>query len=171
MSESLPVGYALRLGSTLDRALLLSFIHKTYAEISPETDFTHLAETVDQYLSRDTPLWWVYQPGSEAPTGLPSRSACQPRSGIVGCLWLGTAIAQSSGLRHPHIFLLYIAPSHRRQGLGKALMRQAEEWARQRGDRLLSLQVFQTNQPALNLYRSLGYETESLWLVKQMGEE
>jgi ribosomal protein S18 acetylase RimI-like enzyme len=168
MSESLPAGYAIRQGSTLDRALLLKFLQRTYAEITPGSDFTHLAETVDQYFSKETPLWWVHQPASKTPIGLPSLSASLSRSGTVGCLWLGTAIAQSTGLSHTHIFLLYVTPSHRRQGLGKALMRQAEEWTAQRGDRQISLQVFQNNEPALNLYRSLGYEIESLWMVKRL---
>jgi ribosomal protein S18 acetylase RimI-like enzyme len=170
MSQSLPAGYAIRQGSTLDRALLLKFLQSTYAEITPGTDFIHLAKTVDQYFSKDTPLWWVDHT-ADLPDGLPALLPSQARTGAVGCLWVGTAIAQSTGTRHPHIFLLYIAPPHRRQGLGSALMQQAEQWATQRGDRQISLQVFQTNQPALDLYRSLGYETESLWLVKRVNSE
>lgn len=167
MSVSLPAGYAIRQGSTLERALLLKFLQQTYAEIAPGKDHAYLAETVDQYFSNETPLWWLHQTGVEVPTGLPSLSN-PSRATAIGCLWLGTAIAQPTGDRHTHIFLLYITPSHRRQGLGSALMQQAEAWARQHGDRQISLQVFITNQPALNLYRSLGYETESLWMVKKL---
>lgn len=166
MSVSLPGGYYIRQGCTLERALLLKFLQKTYAEIAPGGEYTHLAATVDQYFSNETPLWWLHETTSEGSAGLPSLSASQSRALAIGCLWLGTAIAQSTGNRHTHIFLLYVAPAHRRQGLASALMQQAEVWARQQGDRQISLQVFTTNQPALNLYRSLGYETESLWMVK-----
>lgn len=166
MSVFLPAGYAIHQGSALERALLLKFLQKTYAEIAPGGNHAHLAETIDQYFSNETPLWWIHLTASEDSTGLPSLSASQSRATAVGCLWLGTAIAQPTGYRHTHVFLLYVAPAHRRRGLGSALMQQAETWAKQRGDRQISLQVFTTNQPALNLYRSLGYETESLWMVK-----
>lgn len=171
MSVSLPAGYAIRQGSTLQRALLLKFLQITYSEIAPGGDQSHLAETVDQYFSNETPLWWMHQVVSEELTGLPSLSASQSKTTAIGCLWLGTAIAQSTGDRHTHVFLLYVAPAHRRRGLGSALMQHAEAWAKQRGDRQISLQVFTANQPALNLYRSLGYETESLWMVKELRRE
>jgi ribosomal protein S18 acetylase RimI-like enzyme len=47
-------------------------------------------------------------------------------------------------------------------------MRHAEDWARTRGDRQIGLQVFQYNQPAINLYRQLGYHTQSLLMVKPL---
>jgi len=83
---------------------------------------------------------------------------------------VGNAIDQIGGSRHAHIFLLYVVPEHRRQGIGTALMRYVENWAIQRGDRQLGLQVFQSNQAALNLYNQLGYQTQSLWMVKSLNE-
>jgi ribosomal protein S18 acetylase RimI-like enzyme len=83
-------------------------------------------------------------------------------------LWLGNAIDQVIGDRYAYIFLLYVVPHCRQQGIGKALMRQAEDWAMARGDRQLGLQVFPHNQPALNLYSRLGYQTQSLWMVKPL---
>jgi ribosomal protein S18 acetylase RimI-like enzyme len=90
------------------------------------------------------------------------------RPSPVACLWLGNAIDQVTGDRHAHIFLLYVLPEYRRRGIGKALVDSAENWARARGDRQMGLQVFQTNQPALNLYRQLGYQTQSLWMLKPL---
>jgi GNAT superfamily N-acetyltransferase len=81
---------------------------------------------------------------------------------------MGNAIDQISGLRHAHIFLLYINPEHRRKGIGTALMQYAENWAKQRGDNQIALQVFQTNTPALNLYNQLGYQIQSLWMIKPL---
>jgi ribosomal protein S18 acetylase RimI-like enzyme len=81
---------------------------------------------------------------------------------------VGNAIDQVSGDRHAHIFLLYVVPEHRRRGIGKALMQYVEKWAIARGDRQIGLQVFQSNQPALNLYNQLGYQTQSLWMLKEI---
>ena len=81
---------------------------------------------------------------------------------------MGNAIDQVRGDRHAHIFLLYVEPEHRRRGIGTALLRYLENWAIQRGDRQIGLQVFQSNQAALNLYNQLGYETQSLWMVKSL---
>ncbi|MCW6050422.1 GNAT family N-acetyltransferase [Lyngbya sp. CCAP 1446/10] len=171
MSAEILPGYGLRSGSGLDRAKLLKFLHHTYRELYPDRELGHLAQTVEQYFSNQTPLWWVEclknsQKEGESFSVLPSQSA--NLKSIVGCLWLGNAIDQTTGERHGHIFLLYIAPEHRRQGLGAALIIQAENWARSRGDRQIGLQVFLNNQPAMNLYQKLGYESHSVWMIKSL---
>lgn len=150
MAEFIP-GYSLRVGSGLDRALLLKFMQRTYQELYPAHSFAHLSQTIEQYLSTETPLLWVEQ--MQKP---------------VACLWMGNATDQIQGDRHTYIFLLYVNPSHRRQGIGAALMKQAENLARERGDRQIGLQVFQQNQPALNLYERLGYSVQSLWMTKTL---
>ncbi len=154
MAEKLLPDYTIRSGSTLDRALLVKFMQRTYQDMFPRQDFSHLSQTVEQYLSRDTPLWWV------------EHSAEKKQQ--IACLWMGNAIDQIRGLRHAHIFLLYVIPEHRRKGIGTALMQYAENWAKERGDIQIALQVFQTNTPALNLYNQLGYQTQSLWMVKPL---
>ncbi|HEY9830542.1 MAG TPA: GNAT family N-acetyltransferase [Stenomitos sp.] len=163
MSEQLLPGYWLRAGSEYERSMLVKFIQLAYQELFPqEEDFSHLVRTVNQYLSRETPLWWVEHDSVEG-AGNPSV-----RRQSVGCIWLGNAIDQVRGDRHVHVFLLYVMPEHRRQGLGSQLMRHAENWAIARGDRQIGLQVFQSNQPALALYHQLGYQTQSLWMVKPL---
>jgi ribosomal protein S18 acetylase RimI-like enzyme len=163
----------------------------TYQELFPEQDFSHLAQTVEQYFSQETPLWWVEflgkrqeardegQEEESTPSLLtPQRQfpgAGEPPHGTgsssplkVACLWVGNAIDQVRSDRHAHIFLLYVKPEHRRQGIGTALMHRVENWAAARGDRQISLQVFESNTAALNLYHRLGYIPQSLWLVKQV---
>jgi ribosomal protein S18 acetylase RimI-like enzyme len=177
----------IRRGSTLDRALLLKFMHRTYQDLFPNEDFSHLEQTVKQYFSGDTPLWWVEEekeqgeqgeqgetrrisnapcPMPHAPFPMPNAHQC-----AIACLWVGNAIDQVHGNRHSHIFILYVVPEHRRRGIGTALMRYVENWAIQRGDRQIGLQVFQSNKPALNLYNQLGYQTQSLWMVKFLSAE
>ncbi len=178
MSVELIPGYWLRSGSGLDRAKLLKFLHRTYGELYPDRELGHLAQTVEHYFSKQTPVWWVecQKNGSEWEEILPAlpsqylnpKSQVQNLNSVVGCLWLGNAIDQTTGSRHAHIFLLYIAPQHRRRGLGAALVVHAENWARQRGDRQIGLQVFLSNQPAMNLYQKLGYQSHSVWMVKSL---
>ena len=47
-------------------------------------------------------------------------------------------------------------------------MHAGEVWARQRGSPVLSLDVWSTNEPALEFYRRLGYAAESLCLIKAL---
>lgn len=163
----MPIGYTLRLGSGIDRALLLKFMQRTYQEVEEADGYTHLAQTVEQYLSGETPLWWVIPATQGGGEGLITAHRSQSP---IACLWLGSAIDQVHGARHTHVFLLYVLPEHRRRGIGTALMLHAEAWATARGDRQIGLQVFQTNQVALNLYKGLGFQTQSLWMVKSLSQ-
>ncbi|MDJ0574433.1 MAG: GNAT family N-acetyltransferase [Xenococcaceae cyanobacterium MO_234.B1] len=179
MSSTLPLGYSLRYcgegiistgdhkvalrdrKATLrdhkvalrDRQLLTRFMELTYQELFPnQSNFNHLAVTVNQYLSQDTPLWWVENSVSET----------------VACLWMGNAIDQVNGERYSHIFLLFVHPQHRRCGIGTSLINLAEAWARRKGDRQMGIQVFADNQPALHLYRKMGFQTQSLLMLKSL---
>lgn len=147
-------GYVLRRGSGSDRALLVKFLGKTYQETIGPQNTQHLAETVEQHFSVETPVWWV---STEGPT---------PQT--VGCLWLGNAVDQQQGDRHSYVLALYVAPAHRRQGIATALLQKAQAWAQARGDRQIGLQVFAGNEGAIALYRKLGYQTHSLWLNKPL---
>jgi len=171
LSSQLLPGYQLRTGSREERETLVKYIQLSYQELFPQQDdFSHLAETVRKYFSLETPLWWVdlsnsvvFPPSPVFPKTSPSTVA-QP----IACLWMGNAVDQVKGDRHAHIFLLYVMPEHRRQGIGSALMRHAENWATARGDRQIGLQVFGNNQAALNLYFQLGYQTKSFWMAKPL---
>ena len=78
--------------------------------------------------------------------------------GIVGRL----SIARDPHPASEHVADLgvMVARSHRRQGIGRALMEAAEAWAREAGVRKLELHVFPYNDAALALYEALGYERE-----------
>lgn len=146
-------GYSLRSGSTLDRATVVKFMERTYTELDPQQPMGHLAATVDRFLSRETPLWWVSD--GTAP--------------IAG-LWLGQATDQRSGVRHPYVLLLYVTPDHRRRGIATNLLAVAHLWAKQQGHRQISLQVFSHNQAAQALYSSLGYQPEAVLMKKEFND-
>lgn len=55
---------------------------------------------------------------------------------------------------------LMVARDARRQGVGKALMQAAVDWARETGIRKLELHVFPWNDAAIALYEAFGFERE-----------
>jgi ribosomal protein S18 acetylase RimI-like enzyme len=154
---ALPDRYRIVEGHSRDRALLLKFMQDTYAELFPEQrSFVHLAQTVDRYLSPETPIWWV--------EAMPWSGSNRPLR--IANLWLGNAIDPVTGESYAHILTLYVQPAHRRQGLATALLQQAQNWAKKRGNRQIGLQVYSHNQPAQILYRRLGFTMQSLCLIK-----
>jgi RimJ/RimL family protein N-acetyltransferase len=57
---------------------------------------------------------------------------------------------------------LMVAASHRRRGIGTALLDAAERWARAAGVRKLELHVFPWNEAAIKLYENYGFVREGL---------
>jgi N-acetylglutamate synthase len=53
----------------------------------------------------------------------------------------------------------WVAPGHRRQGLARAVLAEALDWAASRGATTAYLQVVADNRPAVALYESLGFST------------
>jgi len=146
-------------GSSKDKVQLLHFMNLMYQELFPnQRDFQHLNATVEQYFSTETPLWWIESEHNLSPT----PHLILPIAG----LWMGNAIDQINGDRYAHIFLLYVVPEYRRRGIAKILLQQAESWAKTRGDQQIGLQVFPQNQAALNLYQNMGFQIQSLSMLK-----
>jgi putative acetyltransferase len=79
---------------------------------------------------------------------------------IVGRL----SLARDTHPGSPHVadLGLMVAATHRRQGIGRALLEQAVAWAREVGVTKLELHVFPHNAPAIRLYETFGFEHEGL---------
>jgi len=79
---------------------------------------------------------------------------------IVGRL--SVARDPHSASRHVADLGLMVASSHRRRGIGRALLDQAVAWARDAGVNKLELHVFPWNEPAIRLYEQFGFSREGL---------
>jgi RimJ/RimL family protein N-acetyltransferase len=64
--------------------------------------------------------------------------------------------------RHVADLGLLVSRSHRRRGIGRALMAEAEAWVLETAIVKIELHVFPHNHAAIALYRSLGYEEEGV---------
>ena len=78
--------------------------------------------------------------------------------GIVGRL----SVARDPHPASPHVadLGLMVAKSHRRMGIGRALLENAVQWARGAGVTKLELHVFPHNEAAIELYEGFGFERE-----------
>lgn len=73
----------------------------------------------------------------------------------------GTAMAGYDGHRG-WVNYLAVDMSHRRRGVGRALMQHAETWLLARGCPKLNLQLRHGNDDALAFYRRLGYAPDAV---------
>ncbi len=173
MADPFPIeNYRIEAGSSLQRARLVKFMQRAYRDMNEGKAGTssstgaHLADTVQRHLSSTSKLWWLIDNKATAlPAGLPGiHTGLDP----VGCLWMGEAIDQRTGGKQAYVFLLYVAPAHRKKGLAKALMNHARCWAKQAGYTQISLQVFEDNEAAMNLYTQLGYQSQAKWMSLEL---
>jgi RimJ/RimL family protein N-acetyltransferase len=65
--------------------------------------------------------------------------------------------------RHVAFLGVAILREYRNMGIGTAIMKQLVEWAKSQSTlEKISLTVFSTNVPAINLYRKFGFEVEGI---------
>jgi GNAT superfamily N-acetyltransferase len=67
---------------------------------------------------------------------------------------------------HGHVGILVVTAAAAGTGVGSALLRAAEAWAREQGYRKLTLNVFEANRGPRLVYEHLGYAAETLRYVK-----
>ncbi|NEP59632.1 MAG: GNAT family N-acetyltransferase, partial [Symploca sp. SIO2G7] len=120
-----------------------------YAELGA-TQLGHLNQTVELYLKGVSTLWWLQK--GDVRVGFTASQKAD-----IGCLWLGQSINQLTGALQAYIYLVYVEPAYRRQGLGRGLVKHAKYWAQKHGYAQMSLQVFCNNKTALHLYKALGF--------------
>lgn len=91
------------------------------------------------------------------------RATSGPSSTVLVCAdagaLVGTVMVGHDGHRG-WVYYLAVAQSHRRRGVGRALMDAAEKWLVEREVPKLQFMVRATNTPALGFYERLGYEDQ-----------
>jgi GNAT superfamily N-acetyltransferase len=70
--------------------------------------------------------------------------------------------------RHGHVGILAVIAAAEGGGAGGALIRAAEAWARGRGYRTLTLNVFSGNSHAREVYEHLGFEPDTIKYIKAL---
>jgi len=86
----------------------------------------------------------------------------------LGFIFLETQEDYFTLARHGHVGILVVAEAAEGQGAGGVLMRAAEAWGREQGYSKLTLNVFENNRRARQVYEHIGYSPESLKYVKRL---
>lgn len=86
----------------------------------------------------------------------------------AGLLWMGVSRDQFTCDGTGYILQIYVERRLRRRGLGKALMRSAEEWCREKGLFSVTLNVGSVNETAYGLYRSAGLRPRTVVMHKRL---
>ncbi len=91
---------------------------------------------------------------------------------VVGfvSMWLDDTYEDldSRPVRYVYVSDLIVGAADRRRGIGRALMREAERWARARRVRQVRLNVLARNPTARAAYRALGYREVQLSLARRV---
>jgi GNAT superfamily N-acetyltransferase len=102
------------------------------------------------------------------PAGSALLVAQAPAGPPLGFVYLETLSDYFTREAHGHIGILAVVKEGQGKGIGGCLLRAAEDWARARGHRKLTLAVFERNRRARDVYEHLGYAPEVLRYVKPL---
>ena len=128
-------------------------------------------------------------PSVFAPAGEPTRDEAHWLASITGANRLGL-IAEVEGqpvgfvtvavvdethsllqpLRYGRVNSISVTAAARGRGVGRALMAEAEAWARREGAREMRLMVWAFNSAALRMYEELGYAKQVHAMAKPLKE-
>jgi ribosomal protein S18 acetylase RimI-like enzyme len=87
---------------------------------------------------------------------------------LAGYVWVAKSHHDFTGELEASLLSQYVAEPYRGQGLGRRLMDTAEEWARQQSLPHISLSVGQHNKVAQNLYKTMGFNVDTLRMTKEL---
>lgn len=88
----------------------------------------------------------------------------------VGYVFVSTKTDYFTRERHAHVEVLAVRKEHEGQGFGRLLLDAAETWARERGDRFITLNAFEKNTRARAVYEKLEYQPETIHYRKALTE-
>jgi ribosomal protein S18 acetylase RimI-like enzyme len=141
---------------TEDHAAVLALAPRLTIGVAPWRDPDAVREAV---------TGWIRDSLAQADTHNHAVLVAQSQDVIVGVVTIGTR-RHFAGEVDAYVGELVVADGEERQGVGRLLMRAAEQWARDRGLRNLTLETGAANHGARAFYRSLGYLEEGVRLTK-----
>ena len=83
---------------------------------------------------------------------------------LLGFTQLYPALCSVDLVNYFVLYDLYVIEAARRQGIARALMNAASDWAKTQGADRLDLETARDNAPGQALYRDLGYELDEVFL-------
>jgi diamine N-acetyltransferase len=162
MVRKVKVGYQIRLATIDDYSGISAILATTDAIhhaaepaiFRPSSESARPRALVEQWLA--DPDWAIFVADDE--------------NRLVGVLFLNERQTSEHPLLKPRryvvIDILAVAEGWRSQGIGRALMQEAESWAKERGVGEIELSVWEFNQRALALYNRLGFRTTRRYMSK-----
>jgi ribosomal protein S18 acetylase RimI-like enzyme len=142
------------------------------------SDHDFIAALVLRFSEFDLPEWRTRSEVDNINRVTLQKAIEQPEPGSVifvaeddegrqaGFIHLQTQIDYFNGEKHGYISDLAVDKVFEGQGVGRALMNKAEEWARQQGYGLLTLYVFAGNKRAQLFYEKNGFQQEVIKYAK-----
>ena len=131
-------------------------------------DLDQLAELFDQYRQfyecppnlRAAKNWIA----ENLERGRSTLFAADNGSQLLGFTQLYPALCSVDLVEYYVVYDLYVIKAARRQGVARALMNAASEWAKAQGAARLDLETARDNVSGQALYRDLGYELDEVFL-------
>lgn len=94
--------------------------------------------------------------------------ARHPQAGVIGMVSAQLVISTAMGAPSAWIEDMVLRDAFRGQGLGKALLDAAADWARSKGAKRIQLVADADNAPALGFYKYLGWQPTRLFAWKKI---
>ncbi|HEX4346110.1 MAG TPA: GNAT family N-acetyltransferase [Vicinamibacterales bacterium] len=88
--------------------------------------------------------------------------------GFVDARLERSADAMHRELLYCHVIEVAVEQDHQRRGIGRQLLHAAEDWGREHGADLVSLEFLEANSRAAALYRRLGYRAAAITGIKRL---
>jgi GNAT superfamily N-acetyltransferase len=155
-------GYSLRTSADADRPFFVSCMRESILLSVNEKEREHEELWMDDILGVTT----IASDGNMMRSELfILEDTLKERKGM---LWMGISRDQFTCEETGYLLGVFVIEELRGKGLGKALIKCAEDWCRQKGILSITLNVGSENSFADGIYRRMGFEDRSAVLRKRL---
>ncbi|MDK2854352.1 MAG: hypothetical protein PWP49_1794 [Thermococcaceae archaeon] len=96
-------------------------------------------------------------------------AALDEKRKLLGHVWICLTLDTVDYVKIAYIYDIEVVKRARGLGIGSALLRRAEAWARDKGAKKIVLRV-ETDNPAIKWYKERGYGERAVILEKPLGD-